>query len=133
MSYNIKQITNYDIKDNPITTQRVRIPTRVKEDGEWKIMLTVEDIDYITAIENTNIVKFGYNCEASAILYPIFLQINGEYKEFQVGKNGMYEFQPEFFKNINEPNAEEEHIVVPVTGIRVPAGYKLNIDYVIPV
>jgi len=59
--------------------------------------------------------KLGYVCEPRGIIFPIYLQVNGEYKEFELGKTGMFEVTPEIFGGDTE-------IIPKITGVRVPVG-----------
>jgi len=119
---NIAQITNFDLT-SASTVQKV-----IHKGGEG----TEVTIDYkvITPeMLNQPIFKMGYCAEVRGIDYPIFLTINGVEKEFQIGKTGMYEFQPETYIDINSEDSEEKTAEVEVTEIAVPAGIVFTLDY----
>lgn len=78
-------------------------------------------------------VKIGYCCEPKYIGYPIFLVFKEGEEEtnpisFEVGKTGMFEFQPETYYNIND-FTEEYTAIVHCTKVSVPAGCKFVFDY----
>lgn len=121
--YNIKQITNFDIKDLPEVTKTVIAGGDIGYDihGYKKVKYKVIS----QSILKNKINKFGYCCEPKAIQYPIFLTINGKEVEvepqgFQIGKTGMFELQPDTWKDINDFNSEEKEAEVFVTEIKVP-------------
>lgn len=64
---------------------------------------------------NTPINKLGYICEPRGIIFPIALEVNGEYKTFELGKTGIFEVTPEIFGGDTE-------IIPKITGVRVPIG-----------
>ena len=129
-SYNIKQITGYDISTNPSIHYNISVPTR-EPSGEVKF--TVEDVEYATAINGASIIKLGYCCEPKGAIYPIFLEVNGSYKQFQIGRDGMYEVQPEQWKNINETDPEDKETNIVITGVRVPKNINFTLDYVLAI
>lgn len=133
MAYNIKQITNYDIKDNKITTYSVNLPLRTydKKEQKYKVIFATTSVKYQTALEGISAIKLGYCCEEKGIPYPIYLQVNGSYKPFIISKKGMYEIQPEQWENMNEENSEEKTSNIIITGVRVPQGINFTLDYVI--
>lgn len=87
---------------------------------------------YVVAVADKQIIKLGYCCENKGHIYPIFLKMNGkeEYSMIYVGKDGMYEMQPETFKDTNDPDAEESKSDVVITEVKVPAGIDFTLDYV---
>jgi len=105
----ISQITNYD-SGTEITKEHIII------DG---IEHAVTYKQY--TFPSTPVYKFGYCCENRAINYPIFLEFNNSknYLEFKIGSTGMFEFQPEVFKDIND-DAEEKNIKINVTAFQAP-------------
>ena len=64
---------------------------------------------------DTPINKLGYICEPRGIIFPIALEVNGEYKTFELGKTGIFEVTPEIF-------GEDTEIIPKITGVRVPIG-----------
>ena len=134
--YNIKQITNFDIDSCP------SIP---KENMIIAGMSTPRTVIY-KDITNSSIAqgikKIGYCCEPKALHYPIFLGFNnGQAEQFQIGKTGMFEVQPEENKNEDDPGAQEEIIEIKITKVEVPwqwnqepnpseHGYKFKFDYI---
>lgn len=135
-NYNIKQITDTDLKDKtPIyyTIEVFERSTTPDETGKYPINRVTKTISYKTAIDNTEIIKLGYCCENKGLMYPIFLEINGSYKEFQIGKTGMFEMSPEEWINVNDINSEEKTSNVVITGVRVPADIDFTLEYVISI
>ena len=131
-NYNIKQVTNYDVQDNATIQRQITIPNRVPDGkGGYKIVDEIVTVDYKLALDGVNILKLGYCCEPKGVDYPIYLQMNGSYQEFKVGKNGMYEMQPEEWKNVNIQDPIEKTTDVLITGVRVPAGIEFTLDYVV--
>lgn len=114
---NIKQITNYDLAGGGS-------PMSIHKYGQDPAI----SYNYYTIPFSTKISKLGYCCEVKGIAYPIFLTINGSEAEFQIGKTGMFEFQPETWKNVNEDSTERT-VEVTCTQIRVPADIKFTLDY----
>ena len=131
-SYNIKQITSYDIGNNPSVDINITVPKR-SNTKPYKIEDVVENVTYITALSNVSILKLGYCCEPKGIIYPIFLETNGSYKEIKIGKDGMYEMQPEEWTNVNDQDAERATTDVVITGVRVPAGVEFTLDYIVAI
>lgn len=133
---NIKQLTNFDIKNAPTITKIVLVGGDLGERREVEYKIISQ-----TLLRN-DITKFGYCCELKAIQYPIFLTINGIEENFQIGKTGMFELQPETWKNINGSTPEEEYESnVIVTEIKVPwrfdeidnenyQGYNFKLDFI---
>lgn len=133
-NYNIKQVTNYDIQDAAIIQKIVSIPSRVSDgNGGYTIVNTDVTVDYKTAVDGVNILKMGYCCEPKGIDYPIYLQMNGSYKEFKVGRDGMYEMQPENWQNVNLSDPTEKTTDIIITGVRVPANIEFTLDYVVSI
>ena len=118
---NIQQVTPYDLEGMATENHNLTFP-----DGH------IENITYISLFSETKkIVKFGYCCEPKGIVYPIRLNINNTgYKFFQVGRDGIYEMQPEQWTNVNDENAEEKTSKVILTGIYVPQGINFTFEYV---
>ena len=102
-SYNIKQFTNYDIKNNT-------------ENGYYCI--------------NENIVKLGYACENKGLNIPIYITSNENIEDKDMKKSaneifpkkGLYEFQIE--------NYLEGEAIPLVKKVWVPVGIKFTLDYV---
>lgn len=134
-AYNIKQITNYDIEGNATNNYSISIPSRQfnTDTNEYEIVNKTVTKKYITAFDGISAIKLGYNCETSGIIYPIYLKVNGSYKPFRVGRNGMYEVQPEQWENVNDEESAEKTTNIIVSGARVPADIDFTLDYVIKV
>lgn len=138
--YNIKQITNFDIIDTPEITKSVIAGGDIGYDKHGYKNVIYKIIS--SALLKKDINKFGYCCESKAIQYPIFLTINGIEKEFQIGKTGMFELQPETWKNVNDEESQEEESNVLVSEIKVPwkweeepevnnyQGYNFKLDFI---
>lgn len=133
INYNIKQVTGYDITEHTPTVRRsVLVPERYKQkDGTYIIRDIYEDVNYRTILSNVQILKLGYCCENKGIIYPIFLQMNGTYKEIKVGRDGMYEMQPESWMNVNNKETEEKTTDVIITGVQVPDNINFTLEYVL--
>lgn len=87
---------------------------------------------YVIAVTGKQILKLGYCCENKGHIYPIFLKMNGSYNTpIFIGKEGMYEMQPEAFKDINNSESTEFTSNVIVTEVMVPAGIDFTLDYVV--
>ena len=118
--YNIKQYTNFspEIRNAPEVPEVVHTGGDVGQSKE----VTYKLIDQ-TLLKN-DIQKFGYCCEPKALQYPIFLTIigqDGPYKEeFQIGKTGMLEIQPEIWMDVNDDDPTEEEANPSVLQIEVP-------------
>lgn len=124
--YNIKQITDLDV--SLIDSEEKIIPDPL--DSSRSITKTYKVINDKNLLQESNkVVKFGYCCEVKGINYPIFLTINNVEKEFKIGKTGMFEFQPEDWKNINDPEEEEAEIKIYTNIIKVPSDIKFVLDY----
>lgn len=94
MALNIKQISNLsDIyKSAPIEN--------------------IDGQDYKTVdLEKT--IKIGYMCEPKAMILPIYLKIDGEYKKFHIGKTRIFEASD-----------------IEVSGVRIPNGISFTFDYI---
>ena len=135
-SYNVKQLTNFDVQDNPYVD-----PSPWKGHKYYKIsyqqMLGIEG----STDAGIQIDKLGYCVnDNEGINYPIFINFtspnNDIYEDFQIGKTGMFEFQPEKWMDVNE-NVEDEHdedaevkdATVNVYGLLVPDGVPFVLDY----
>lgn len=142
--YNIKQITNFTIPDTaPTTQEQIKIEGDVIPGTSTPRIRTVYYKDITNDIISQGIEKIGYCCEPKALQYPIYLHFNNgaEYEYFQIGKTGMYEVQPEEYKNIEDPEQKEEIIKIQINGVKVPwqweeepnpsdYGYKFKFDYI---
>lgn len=137
--YNIKQITNFDIKNAITTTKNVIAGGDIGYDKHVYRAVQYKTISQVYL--RNSITKFGYCCEPKAIQYPIFLTINGIEKEFQIGKSGMFELQPEEWTNVNAYDPEDLETNVIVTEIKVPwrfdevddenyQGYNFKLDFI---
>lgn len=114
--YNIKQKTNFDIKNLESHIKTVTIAGVEKQ------------ISYKTIIFSNaeKVIKIGYCCEPRGIGVPIFLKINNNSTNFPIyiGKTGMFETQPDTWKNINDEEAKEEEYKILINEIEVP--YKIE-------
>lgn len=137
-SYNIKQLTNFDVKDNPIY-----VPSPWKNHDYYEIsyqqLLGIEGSQTPTIKIN----KLGYCVnDNEGINYPIFINFTSpegtgtDYIPFQIGKTGMFEFQPEQWMDVNEnvededdEEAEEKIASVDVYCLLVPADVPFVLDY----
>ena len=123
MGYNISQANKNTVAD----AQRVNPPISFSVSGDDS-----ETPKYVIAVTGKNIIKLGYCCENKGYIYPIFLKMNGVYSTpTYIGKDGMYEIQPETFKDANDTGAMESTSDVIVTEVMVPADIDFTLDYVI--
>ena len=116
---NIKQITNYDLSDAPVVTKAIS-----KAGDLTTYPYKVIDISRLKG----TVIKLGYCCEVKGIAYPIFLTFPEGEEEIQIGKTGMYEFQPEEWLDVNGDNTERT-ATVNCTQVAVPADIKFTLDY----
>jgi len=129
-NYNVRQVTNYDIQEKPIIENyTISVPER-NPNPPYDIHFVDEIVPYKIAISGMNIIKLGYCCSPNGIIYPIILKINNQYEQIKLGKECMYEFQPEEWKNINEENSTIKTSDIIVTEVRVPADIKFTLEYV---
>lgn len=122
----IKQVTNYSNQLGPAVNEQIH-----KKGEKDPITYAYHSIRNIPS----NVAKIGYCCEPKGIAYPIFLLSQGEsdWKEYQIGKTGMLEVQPEEWKDVNSENEEDREGLTAYTyiiGIKVPDRIKFVLDYV---
>jgi hypothetical protein len=120
---NIAQITNYDLAGSTSIQKTIEI-YRGEEEG-W----VSESYTYKIYNFSHDIFKLGYCCEVKGISYPIFLTINGKETKFEIGKTGMFEFQPEEWYDINAEEPEERTAEVFATSIKVPDEIEFVLDF----
>ena len=114
---NIKQITDRTTPDNIIIGRTVTVAGETKEQdyNEYNLAGTA--------------IKLGYCCEVKGIGYPIFLTFNDNTETaFEIGKTGMYEFQPEDYYDVNA-ETEEKTATVRCIKAAIPANLKFTLDY----
>ena len=124
MSYNIKQITNFD----PHNT----VSKDVKVGGEIRSGLIYNVYTLVDVSQDQEVIKLGYCTNNNeGMNYPIFLTfVNGGEKEFEIGKTGMFEYQPEEWEDVNDDtNKEIKTSNTPVTQIKVYEGVSFVLDY----
>lgn len=98
---NIKQYTNYDA--------------------------TVEG-DYFVIPISAGAFKLGFCGDTQSIGKTIILTINGADKPFEIGKTGMFEYQPEVYKDINSEDQEMREAVVYTTQVKIPKDLVFTLD-----
>ena len=122
---NIRQITNFDISSaNTVykTIQKGGDSGEIAVDYPYKVITSDK-------LGSENVFKFGYCTNNNqGINYPIFLVLNGVETEFQIGKTGMFEFQPETWKDVNGNDTERE-ATVSLSSVLVPKDITFCIDY----
>ena len=122
MAYNISQANKSTVMD----AQRIDPPIPFSIPGDDS-----ETPKYVVAVTDKNIIKLGYCCENKGHIYPIFLKMNGTYSmPTYIGKDGMYEMQPETFKDANNIEATKSTSDVIITEVMVPADIDFTLDYV---
>jgi hypothetical protein len=72
----------------------------------------IDDIPY-AEISLGTAIKIGYMCEKKAMIFPIYLEMDGEYRKLQIGKTCIFEVSG-----------------VEITGVRIPNGIKFTLDYI---
>jgi hypothetical protein len=72
--------------------------------------------------------KLGFCGDVLSIGKTIYLKLDGELKPFEIGKTGMFEFQPETFRDENA-GAPEVDIIITCPEVRIPADLKFTLDY----
>lgn len=119
--YSIQQVTNFSdvVKNAPVTSRVI--------DEKNVLYYTLQAGD-LTRNGNA-LLKLGYTCEPKGSQYPIYLMVQNSYKEIWIGITGMFEIQPEIFKNINEESAEDIELIPRVTAIQVPKDIVFKLDY----
>ena len=117
----IKQLTNYDVAGTAATTTKSFYKAGTLATRDYYIIPL--------SMLKGEITKMGYCCEVKGIAYPIFLTINGNETEFQIGKTGMLEFQDETWKNVNVSETDEYLAEVTCTEVKVPVDIKFVLDY----
>lgn len=119
--YNIKQLTNFDIQNYPVIGQH---KTNVADS---------KSIDYVHIDFDKAVSKLGYCCESRLIGYPIILYFDKtkeNFEKIEIGKEGIFEVQPEIFTDQDENNKIENlTIKVDIFGIDVPKDFDFILDY----
>lgn len=110
--YNIKQITNFDIENNP----------------------DEPDNSFAHFGFDKSVSKLGYCCEPKGIgeKYPIKLYLSTKEDPIliEIGKTGMFEVQPEDFIKVGEDDkAVSVEMAVEIVGIDLPKGIRFVLDY----
>ena len=123
MGNNIQQIReDYFIGKTPVSPPK----TIIMPPGSG----TTIEYNYYDFELPTNTFKIGYCCEPKGISYPIFITTTTSAEQkFEIGKTGMFEVQPEDWKNINVDQEEEETAEVYVTKVSFPSNIKFVFDY----
>ncbi len=116
---NIRQKTNFDLTGGEEKTVRVG-----GDKGETRTLT------YKSILFESNVFKLGYcTNDNEGMNYPIFLVfLTGEEKEFQIGKTGMFEFQPEEWRDVNADDTERTAEVF-VTELKVFEDVPFVVDY----
>ena len=114
-SYNVEQITNFDIQNEDAPT------------------FEINGVEYVQYTFPKPICKLGYCCEPKGIGQTIYLyseddEVKG--KPFIIGKTGMFEVQPELISKMGEDNIMEQvEIKVNMKKIDLPKHIKFTLDY----
>ena len=74
--------------------------------------LFIDNISYVE-IPLGKAIKIGYMCEEKAKIFPIYFEIDGEYRPFRIGKTRIFEVSG-----------------VEISGVRIPNGIKFTFDYI---
>lgn len=128
---NIVQITDEDIKNLPSENKTIEFQkaTRLSATGQWIFLKENKDVPYKVAVKDVKIFKLGYCCEPKGIDYPIFIKVNGNYEKIVLGKNCIYETQPEKWRDVNKREKEDKNAEVTIDAVMVPAGIDFTLDY----
>ena len=138
MPYNIKQINHTTTAGASIEPKQVTIAGNITVNHNYYVfgsrLLGLEGDQSIT--------KLGYCCKDNyGKDFPIFLTIkNGNETEtimFYPGKEGMYEFQPEDWEDVNNiitksdgtQGPEDGKAIIEVTKVEIPVGFEFVLDY----
>ena len=124
----IKQLTNFDITE---AETRNKVIDKGGDKGQT-IIYPYKVIDS-SLLGSNNIHKLGYCVNNNqGINYPIFLKINGIETEFQIGKTGMFEFQEEEWRDVNDDDTERI-FSISISEVLVPDNIPFVLDYCYPV
>lgn len=83
-------------------------------------------------IFNPGVKKISFCCEPKGIGRSIYIDGGEGLKPFEIGKTGMLEYQPEDFKDANDPDAETIEINPSITTVaNLPTDIKWTLDYCI--
>lgn len=119
--YSIQQVTNFSdvVKNAPVTSHVI---------NDKNVLYATLNAGDLTR-NGSALIKLGYTCEPKGSQYPIYLMVQNSYKEIWIGITGMFEIQPELFKNINDESAEDIELIPHVTAIQVPKDIVFKLDY----
>lgn len=129
--YNIKQLTNFDVANNRYETRGVfKGPVAVNH--RYRII----SYNQLLGIESNsnditiNISKMGYcTNDNEGKDYPIFITFGDKTERiFYIGKTGIFEFQPEEWRDVNDDDTERT-ATVSVIQVLVPDGVPFVLDY----
>ena len=121
---NLKQLTNFDLDLAYDTTKTFR-----KGGDAGEVVTYPYKVIPSSLLGSENIFKFGYcTNNNTGIDYPIYLTLNGIETQFFIGKTGMFEFQPEEWRDVNDDD-EERTAITYLSQVEVPADIPFCIDY----
>lgn len=121
MAYNIKQLTLKDVGASTTTEYIHKGGASTTIPYEYIIINSDK-------LGSPNVTKMGYcTNDNRGMNYPIFLTLNGTKTEFQIGKTGMFEFQPEDWEDVN--TGEKDTAEINLSEVEVPAGFEFCLDY----
>ena len=121
---NIRQITNFDLEGASEVTKQIDKGGDKGETISYQYKVITSE-----KLGSENVFKFGYcTNDNQGMNYPIFLTLNGVETQFQLGKTGMFEFQPEEWKDVNDDNTERIAEVA-LSQVLVPDEVPFCIDY----
>ena len=137
--YNIKQVNSHNLNDcNSIIKKGVKVYSQELDIVEEKDILYKEINS--DKLESSKVIKFGFCMNTvSGIGIPFYINELDETHKFYLGKTGIYEFQPEDYRNINE-GTEVETAIYPVSSFYLPyaildenenivVGFEFVLDY----
>ena len=127
IAYNIEQITHFDIQNLPSIekngmeyAKHIFQKITVNSDG------TIDKDPYL-------VNKLGYCCEPKGIGSWIYLYLENQNQAIpiQIGKSGMFEIQPETYKQLNSDDGTNEQVdmKIKIAAIELPKDIKFTLDF----
>ena len=139
MFYNIKQLTLADMTEAETRERTVHIGGEKGRDVILDYYIITNAMLQKTSSSGTTvyITKLGFCANSNEGKdYPIYLYFDGDSSnptQIYLGKDGMYEFQNEMWKDINSeegsPEQEEQEMKVNLTSLEVPISFDFCLDY----
>ena len=124
---NTSQVTNFSdvVTSAPVENHTVLVGGKTYKEVPYYVL----SLTALTGSNLTPIFKLGYCCEPKGIGYPIFLNINDRLKQFEIGKTGMFEFQKDEWRNVNNDPDTVYISEILTTEVQVPKNIAFTLDY----